>query len=303
MGNNNKQHKNTCLTLERKCPICNNIIKYSNKYTYNTANRKNTKCKSCTINDPIRKSIISSKFSGKNNPFYGKTHSEEVKLKISQSSKKYWENMTPEQLKQAKIICINQGEKNGMYNKIPYDIWVKKYGKEEADKRQREMKEKQYQMTPRGDENPMYGKPSPRGSGNGWKGWYKDFYFRSLRELSYVLYLDENNIQWESAEQKRFTIKYKNYDKTEKTYRPDFFVDRKKLIELKPKNLHNSVQVKLKSLAAQEWCLKNGYEYEIIDFKINGGKILQKLQEGTVTFDRDYKTRFLNYYEKNISPV
>ena len=33
----------------------------------------------------------------------------------------------------------------------------------------------------------MYGRFSPRGSGNGWSGWYKEWYFRSLLELSYMI--------------------------------------------------------------------------------------------------------------------
>jgi hypothetical protein len=33
----------------------------------------------------------------------------------------------------------------------------------------------------------MYGKPSPQGSGNGWSGWYKGKYFRSIMELSFIV--------------------------------------------------------------------------------------------------------------------
>ena len=38
-----------------------------------------------------------------------------------------------------------------------------------------------------GEQNPMFGKQTPTGAGNGWSGWYKDWYFRSLGELSYVV--------------------------------------------------------------------------------------------------------------------
>ncbi len=41
-----------------------------------------------------------------------------------------------------------------------------------------------------GEGNNMYGRPSPQGSGNGWSGWYKERYFRSLRELMFLIYAE-----------------------------------------------------------------------------------------------------------------
>ena len=42
----------------------------------------------------------------------------------------------------------------------------------------------------KGKNNPMYGKPSPQGSGNGWSGWYKGIYFRSLLYSSFMSSID-----------------------------------------------------------------------------------------------------------------
>jgi hypothetical protein len=56
------------------------------------------------------------------------------------------------------------------------------YGKEKANKMKNNLS-----ILNSGSKNKMYGKPSPQGSGNGWSGWYKGWYFRSLIELSYMV--------------------------------------------------------------------------------------------------------------------
>jgi len=50
----------------------------------------------------------------------------------------------------------------------------------------------------------MYGKPAPIGSGNGWSGWYKGWYFRSLLELSFMINVIERfKMSWQNAETKK----------------------------------------------------------------------------------------------------
>lgn len=179
-----------------------------------------------------------------------------------------------------------------------YKMWIEKYGQEKAGEMFKPYLEK-WSEESSGKNNPMYGKPSPNGSGQGWKGYYKDFYFRSLRELCYLLYLDENGIPWETAERKKFTIKYKNYDGTDRTYRPDFLVNRNTLVEIKPKRLQKSPLIILKTTAAIEFCKGNGLKFEIIDFPIDAIKIKNALDKKLVKFARDYEERFLNYITKN----
>ena len=175
-----------------------------------------------------------------------------------------------------------------------YDYWVIKHGKEQADVKMKEYGKKRSKLHS-GKNNPMYGKPVPKGCGQGWKGYYKDFYFRSLRELSYLIYLDENNIKWESAESKKFTIKYRNYDGTHRTYRPDFLINDRILIEIKPKRLQKSPLILLKTAAAIEFCENKNLEYQIIDFPINKYKIQNELNKGNIKFSKNYKQKFLNY--------
>ena len=81
----------------------------------------------------------------------------------------------------------------------------------------------------------MYGKPSPQGSGNGWSGWYKGWYFRSLLELSYmILVIERFNISWSNGE--KIKITYKNFSGINRNYFPDFLLNNKYIIEIKPKN-------------------------------------------------------------------
>lgn len=182
----------------------------------------------------------------------------------------------------------------GRKKKSMYDYWIIRYGKEEADSKMSEYGKKRSAIHS-GRNNPMYGKPSPNGSGNGYKGHYKNHYFRSLRELSYIIYLDKNNIKWESAEQKKFNIKYNNYDGTDRTYRPDFFlVETNTLVEIKPIRLQNSPLILLKTKAATDFATKNNLTYKIMDFEINSDFIKTELDKGLVIFKRDYKERFLS---------
>ena len=110
----------------------------------------------------------------------------------------------------------------------------------------------------------MYGKPSPQGSGNGWSGWYKGWFFRSIHELSYMInVIEKNGWKWESGEQKKFSIPYVDWEGKPRTYFADFVIDGKLLVECKPKRLHKSVAVQSKQKGAIEFCQKNGLTYQI----------------------------------------
>lgn len=180
-----------------------------------------------------------------------------------------------------------------------YKTWKQRFGESAATDKIKKHKEKMSKAT-KGTNNPMFGKPSPQGSGNGWKGWYKGFYFRSLRELSYLLDLDDSNIPWSSGEAHKFDVPYINYDGTQRTYRPDFFVNNEKLVEIKPKRLQKTPNIMAKTAAAIEKCKEWGLKYEITDYKIQAEKIKKALDVGLVKFARDYEKRFLDYLEVTV---
>lgn len=78
-------------------------------------------------------------YEGKNNPFYGKHHTEESKKKIGAAIHDY------------------SGKNNPMYGRTNYDVWVFKYGKKIADLKQQESNEKN-RISNLGERNGFYGK-------------------------------------------------------------------------------------------------------------------------------------------------
>jgi len=73
----------TMQKLQRKCPECQTPIYYSRKDALNNAEKNNKKCKSCCKKGKANPAHNRNMF-GKNNPFYGKTHSPEVIEKLRQ---------------------------------------------------------------------------------------------------------------------------------------------------------------------------------------------------------------------------
>lgn len=146
-----------------------------------------------------------------------------------------------------------------------------------------------------GKSNPMYGRPAPTGSGNGWSGWYRSIYFRSLLELSYMVHLTNGNIRYESAELKKFRVEYGN-----KTYCPDFhLVDTNEVVEVKPKHLVTTCENIEKFDAAQ---LVFGNRFKIVteeSFPVLSNEELFNLREtGEVVFISRYEDKFKERFFK-----
>lgn len=295
----------------RNCPSCGVELEYTCKKNRNTAEKKKKKCRSCIIKEIVKRperilkykqrgKELKIKYSGNGNPFYGKKHSEGARKKMSESQQKLDKKNNPiYQNKKFKEKCARHGKQNGMYGQSVYDVWVKKYGKDEANKKAN-IRNKKRSIDASGKNNPMYGKPSPKGAGNGWSGWYKKWYFRSLRELSYMIsVIEKKGHKWESAENKKFYIKYTNYDGHERTYRPDFLLNDKILIEVKPKKLMETPNNIRKKEAAVNFCKKNNLEYRMVDVKIlDINKIIELFLDGEVKFIKKYEDRINKIIKK-----
>jgi len=150
-----------------------------------------------------------------------------------------------------------------------------------------------------GEGNPMFGKPSPIGSGNGWQGWYKNNYFSSLLELSFMIKMEQENKTIETLSGKNnYKINY-NFNGVQRTYFPDFLVDNK-IIEIKPKRLCNTQQNIKKFEAAKE---KYGDNFQVItefEFdKINFDEIILLEESGELKFIPRYEEK-LNVYRTKI---
>jgi len=254
---------------ERKCPECQKIIIYKEKKSLKNAIKNNSLCDSC-----CRK--------GDRNPFYGKKVSKENRKKISDSLKEYYPK-----------VPFKKGIQNNP-NPNFYDNWKEKYDKETYDKKVKEYKEKR-SIASSGSNNPMYGKPSPQGSGNGWSGWYKGWFFRSLNELSYMVQIIERfSLSWESGEQPKYKIPYIDWEGKERNYFPDFIINGKYIIECKPKRLWQSTNVQSKASAAEAFCKANGMKYKLVECSKLALKSVKKLYDSAeIKFTKRYEEKYI----------
>ena len=215
----------------------------------------------------------------------------------NQKGKSYSEMYSEEKVNEikSKLSKASSGENNPMfgdhehtkglkaYNASRQGVsWEDFYGKELSDKMKKQMSEKMS-----GEKNHMFGKPSPVGSGNGWSGWYKHFYFRSLLELSFLV--EHQNA--ENAE--HIKIHYIDFDGKERTYHPDFIEDNK-LYEIKPQNLVDTATNKLKFEAAKKYCEEN-----MLIFIIETENSIQKLSDEEIKILHDNnEIKFTERYEE-----
>jgi hypothetical protein len=259
--------------------------------TYTTGKKRNKNfglCSSCLKN-------------GSRNPFFNKKHSDETIDKIIESSnnsekrKKYYEKI--KSTEHRKFLSEWMKKNSPMRGTSFYKIWVEKYGVELADRMKKETIQK---MGRKGDKNYWFGKTPPFGSGNGWSGWYKGWYFRSLLELSYMIkVIEKNNIEWKCGESKEYKIEYV-YKNSVKNYFPDFILNDKYMIECKPKRLWKTDLVSVKKTAAEEFCLKNGLIYKLREvIKLTNDEILSLYQTGELVWIDRYRIKFEENLKKS----
>lgn len=289
----------------RKCEDCGKIEENEIKLVKN-ANRwlKHPRCRSCgaKIASKLPSRIESflkvlkspARFKNKK----GRSFSEEEKAKISEQVKKRF--LDPEERKKQSERTKKYFETHSgtMTGKRVYDIWLEKYGKEEADRLEQIKRNKNSEYC--GEKHFAFGKSPSIKCGRGISGIYKEFNFRSLLEISYILYLIDSNIEFESAEILGSSIKYKDDKNRLKSYRPDFILNKKILIEIKPKALHDHPIVLLKQKSALEYCKINGLEYQIIDFKINYVEINEEYLKGNIKFYGNCEERFKRIFQKTM---
>lgn len=259
------------------CKICDDEIHYSSKYSLKNA--ISPSCKKCRIN-LVNKIIGEKRKSGEILP---------ARSKGFKTSK-----VTKEKLK------ISSTNNNGMKGKSVYSIWLERYGKDIADTKLSDFKSK-ISTANSGENNPMYGKPSPNGVGYGWQGWYKGWRFRSLLELSFMINVIERfKFNWESAEfNSNIKIYYTGINGNKRTYMPDFLLNNKYLIEVKPLWLQKSRDTLLKADAARLFCLNNNLRYKILDpGKLNDNQLTELYNNNLIKFDVRYEQLYKLKYEK-----
>lgn len=264
------------MKIESICPTCGSVRLTS------AHNKPRPRCRKCVYQFRDQ--------SGQKNPFYGKKHSDLSKLKIGKYER------TEAQKEQARNSLLVQGN-----TKAPYEIWVQKYGQEEADKRMDQYRETISACTS-GEKNPMYGKPSPIGSGGGWSGWYRGHYFRSILELSYLKHLIDSNIQFENGEVAKHAIQYL-FNGVVGNYFCDFVLtDAQCFVEVKPKKLLLNDKNVAKFLSAKN---KHGEKFVVItedDIHVLKDETIDALyQAGEIKWIAKWEKKYHAYFDMRAS--
>jgi hypothetical protein len=119
-------------------------------------------------------------------------------------------------------------------------------------------------------------------------------------ELHYLIYLIDNNINFDSGEKKEYKIEY-ILDGKNRNYFPDFYLtDTKEIIEIKPKALIGTYQNKLKFEATKQ---KSGDKHIILTeneiVKIDLDILYNKYINKEIIFNKTYAEKFELYYKNN----
>jgi hypothetical protein len=247
-------------------------------------------------------------------------------------------NHGPEYVKEKCLKMSRKGSKNGSFGKTTLQRMTDLYGEDEAKRKLEVKSEKNRKAAIEGDtvknlrsvhlglknhirskfgeeylenwiinhsnkssgkNNPMYGKSSPKGSGKGYSGWYKNWYYRSFLELSFILLVIEKyKLKYESAEQRKWQVSYTNNEGVERTYRADFIINDKYMVEIKPKNMRRLPNVLEKRKFAEMFCRSNNLIYKLFSPKYLKSSVLIKMYEdGLIRFSSDkLKEKFRRNY-------
>jgi len=284
------------LEYKRNCPLCSNEITYSTKWALKYAANKNTNCKKCNAIKQFKNLDQRIKEGKAVNGFQGKSHSIEMKDNMSNKIKSLYKNGKLNISGEKNPMFGKTGEKSPRFGTHLLEEFINRYGKIEGNKKILEWKEK-ISLKSRGENNSMYGKPSPKKSGNGWAGWYKGWYFRSLRELSFMInYIERFNMKWECGESVKYRIQYIDYKGSNRNYFPDFILNSKFMVECKPKPLWKSKDIVSKKNKAMDFCIKNDLIYKLIDpILLRVEKLEELYRKGIIMFNKSSEIKFNNY--------
>lgn len=272
----------------RICPLCGATVMHNLRQNRNSAVRLRKPCFQCEC---VRRKTA---YIGKANPFFGRKHNEQTlaafKARDHPHVKEAWFK---------KLRSEHMRSHQPLRGTTLYERWVEKHGREKADELMASRREKKSQASS-GANNPMFGRPAPQGSGNGWSGWYKGWFFRSLRELAYMVkVIERDGLAWRTAESSELKISYVDWRGASRTYTADFVIGEKTLVEIKPSKLHSSPTVMLKRAAALEFCERAGLEYRIVDPPpLSDGEIVELHDRGMIEFTERYEAKFAGRFKQ-----
>jgi hypothetical protein len=209
-----------------------------------------------------------------------------------------------------KLSKATEGKNNPMYGRTDQVHGLIRAAKERTGKTNEQtygkvkaaLMRKKISKSMSGEGNPMYGRPAPRGSGVGWKGWYGNFFFRSLLELRFLLCFAKKEIK--SAEKQKYKILYYDYNGDKRNYFPDFII-KKELIEIKHSNGLLFDNTRRKIVAAKKYCKKHGLKFKIFTEKtlprLTVKQVKNLIDKKIVKFQKCYKIKFKELSKKHVN--
>jgi len=201
-----------------------------------------------------RKKEYSSRFSGKNNTFYGKTHTKKTRRKMSK----------------------NHADFNG--DKNPLRIWLKDTGNKEkyCSGVKRWMTEKWENKEYRKIHSERLSKQTSKQHLNGFNpysnckhGWFESkkfglkIYYQSSYEEKFMEYC-EHSTKIKALQRVPFMIPYKDDSGICRNYIADFLINKNVVVEIKPKSMLDYNQNRQKIEAARIYCRDHKYKYKLL---------------------------------------
>jgi hypothetical protein len=264
---------------------------------------------------------------GSENPFYGRKHSaealakmraancgrrlsEEIRRKMSASHmghvvteetrRRISETKTPEM--KVRLSARFRGKSNPFYGKFHSDESKRKISLAHKGKIVSLESRKKMSDSRRGEKNHMYGKPSPIGASNGIGGWYRNCYFRSSSELSFLLH--QQDTDWISAESFRFRVPYTDEHGNQRFYFPDFFGN-DSVVEVKARGWERDPRhlgYPRKARAAAQFYDLRGWEYVLAEIPyMNEASVFRLRQDRVIRLNRKWERRYQEWASNHLN--
>jgi hypothetical protein len=222
-----------------------------------------------------RKKEYSKKFSGKNNPFYNKKHTKATKKQMSTNHANFKGNNNP-------------------YRKAGKEVWVKCGLKSRGIKRSKSVREQMAINSAKANLEYIRNKSHI----SGWfllKRLNKKYFFRSSYELLFLNKMKEDLSIFNIIYEPKLKIPY-FFGGITRYYRPDYLINNKFLIEIKPYLLCKTEQNRTKIFAAINFCKKNNYIFRLYTEKyfknfygVDSGYLLKKEAIELIKNNKDIK--------------
>lgn len=206
-----------------------------------------------------QKKILSKKFKGKNNPFFGKKHTKKTKKQMSENHADFTGDKNPFKK------WLNEDGNREIFSKIRKEVYKKKPQK------QKDLEAKKRSLSMANSDLFAKNKFHKNHKSCHYESMWGPFFCRSSWEKEFLLFLEDNSSKIKNVQSENFTIKYINSNGEERHCRNDFFIEfknkKKLIVEIKPTALLNYNENNNKIIAQQCFAKKMKYDFVLIEGK------------------------------------